>query len=329
MLKRITQPKLARKREPYGLCAKPTPKKAILHAPLTKKGVRSGCHTLLTCNVTQNGTEGVATQGPCGEVGCERLDSITTILTKRTGDTPHLGGDPLPTPTHTSGDTETLDYDAEALWPSGVAFSVDEIDNDKTDTFAPFLRDKTCRDVPPNGPDDFLSKIHFEGDESFQNELRTLCSEYADIFSDKLAPQAAALKPFEINLPKQRWVVPSNRTPVRPQSSKKEDYLRTSIEEMLEDAMIERADAAYYSHPVMVNKSADTYRTCIDYRPLIECIELAYFPLPNIKHFFERIGNKKPDTFGVMDLIAGYHQAPLYPPHRIYTAFACFMGCSN
>ena len=81
--------------------------------------------------------------------------------------------------------------------------------------------------------------VHFEGDESFHNESRTLCSEYADIFSDKLAPQAAALKPFEINLPKQKWEVPSNRTPVRPQSSKKEHYLRTSVEEMLEDGVIE------------------------------------------------------------------------------------------
>ena len=92
--------------------------------------------------------------------------------------------------------------------------------------------------------------------------------------------------------------------------------------------MIERSDPAYYSHLVMVNKSADTYRTCIDHRSLNECIEPASFPLPNIKHLFERIGNKKPDIFGVIDLTAGYHQAPLYAPHRIYTAFMhlCFMG---
>ena len=95
---------------------------------------------------------------------------------------------------------------------------------------------------------------------------------------------------------------------------------------MFEDGAIERSGAAYYSHPVMVNKSADTYRTCTDYRALNECIEPASFPLPNIKHLFERIGNKKPDIFGAMDFTAGYHHAPLYKPHRIYTAFICFMG---
>ena len=92
----------------------------------------------------------------------------------------------------------------EAVWPSGVALSVDEIDDDNTGTPTPFLRDETCRNVPPNGPDDFMSQIHFEGDESFQKDLRTLCSEFADIFSGKLAPQAAHLKPFEIKLPRQK-----------------------------------------------------------------------------------------------------------------------------
>ena len=54
--------------------------------------------------------EGVATQNSCGDVGCERLDSVTPILTKRTGDTPHLGGDQIPTLTHSFGDSDTPDY---------------------------------------------------------------------------------------------------------------------------------------------------------------------------------------------------------------------------
>ena len=73
-------------------------------------------------------------------------------------------------------------------------------------------------------------------------------------------------------------------------------------------------------------ESPREFRTCIDYRPLNKCLKPASFPLPNIKHLFERIGNKKPDIFGVMDLTAGYHQAPLHPAHRIFTAFVCFAG---
>ena len=135
--------------------------------------------------------EGVATQDPCGVVGCERLNSVTTILAKRTGDTPHLGGDQIPTPTNTSEDSDTLDYVTEPLWPSGVALSVEEIDDGKIDTFAPFLAEKPSQDDLPRGPEDFLNEITFEGDENFQRKLRELCSEYSDIFSDQLAEKPA------------------------------------------------------------------------------------------------------------------------------------------
>ena len=104
MLKGVTKTTLALIREPIGLCPKPTPKKAILHAPLTEEVVGSGCHATFTCSVTQVGSEGVMTQSPCGDVGCERLDSFTTRLAKRTGDTPHLDGDSISTLTHTSGE---------------------------------------------------------------------------------------------------------------------------------------------------------------------------------------------------------------------------------
>ena len=95
---------------------------------------------------------------------------------------------------------------------------------------------------------------------------------------------------------------------------------------MLASGVIERSDAAYYSHPVIVTKSPGKFRTCIDYRPLNKYLTPTSFPLPNIKHLFERIGNKKPDVFGVMDLTAGYQQAPLHPSHRIFTAIICFAG---
>ena len=189
------------------------------------------------------------------------------------------------------------------------------IDDGKIDTFAPFLAEKPSQDDLPKGPEDFLKEITFEGDESFQRKLRELCSEYSDIFSDQLAEKPASLKPFEINIPLELWEIDENRTPVRPQSSTKEVALKENLDEMLASGVIERSDAAYYSHPVIVTKSPGKFRTCIDYRPLNKCLTPASFPLPNIKNLFERIGNKKPDIFGMMDLTAGYHQAPLHPSH--------------
>jgi hypothetical protein len=39
-----------------------------------------------------------------------------------------------------------------------------------------------------------------------------------------------------------------------------------------------------------------------------------------------RLGAQKADTFGVIDLTSGYHQAPISMATRIYTAFITFMG---
>ena len=40
--------------------------------------------------------------------------------------------------------------------PSGIVISFDEIDNEKTYTFYPFLSDRIQQVAPPIGPEDFL-----------------------------------------------------------------------------------------------------------------------------------------------------------------------------
>ena len=301
--------------------------KGILHAPLDRKRHVSCLHAMpMTTICSQVESDEVITGRNCGSECCELKNSVTAVQATHTGDTPHLGGDTIPTLSDAPENLVVEGYDTAAAWPSGIALPVDEIDNEKTDTFGPFLFDKTCQDVPPERPQDFLSQITFEGDESLQRDLRVLCLKYKDIFNDELAPEPASIKPFRLDVDRQKWERTCNRGPVRPQSSKKEVGIEKALKEMLASGVIERSDAVYYSHPVIVNKTADTYRFCIDYRGLNECIEPASFPLPNIKNLFERIGNRRPDTFGVMDLTSGYHQAPLYAPHRIFTAFLCFAG---
>ena len=109
----------SKKRETYGVQEYPYKKSVLLGQSSSKSNV-SCVHTISTCNDTQMEIEGVATQDSCGVVGCERLNSVTPILADYTGDTPHLGGDPIPTPTDTSEDSDTPDYVTKLSWPSGV-----------------------------------------------------------------------------------------------------------------------------------------------------------------------------------------------------------------
>jgi hypothetical protein len=64
---------------------------------------------------------------------------------------------------------------------------------------------------------------------------------------------------------------------------------------------------------------------CIDYRSLNDCTQSASWPIPNIKEMFARLRTHHSDTFGVMDLTAGYHQAPVSLGTR-YFSFYLFCG---
>ena len=263
------------------------------------------------------------------EAGCERgravHGSIVHPELTRDGDTPPEDGLDYIPPTPGFLNDET--HDTLGHSPSVVIISNDEIDSEKTDTFGPFLQG-TSPDLPPdsNGSEKFLDEITFVGMEDQIIAMKLLCLEFRDLFSNKIATLPAKLDPFRLDVREQEWEISANRTPVRPQSSRKEIEIKKALDEMLSLGIIESSSAVYYSHPVVVQKTADTYRFCIDYRLLNACMQPASFPLPNIRGLFERIGRHQADIFGVMDLTAGYHQAPLYEPHRHFTAFICYTG---
>ena len=108
---------------------------------------------------------------------------------------------------------------------------------------------------------DVISRITFGGSEALQTACRALCTEFIDIFQDEVAREPARIPPFDIDHKAAQWKVPGNRTPLRPQSSQKEDLIRIGV--------VEKSNAVYYSHPVVVQKSPGQYRVCIDFRPRV------------------------------------------------------------
>ena len=95
---------------------------------------------------------------------------------------------------------------------------------------------------------------------------------------------------------------------------------------MLISGVIEESDAVYYSHPVIVQRTADLFRFCIGYRNLNKCTQASSWQLLNIRALFERIVHQQPDIFGVMDLASDYHQAPMDQVSKVLTAYICYCG---
>ena len=90
--------------------------------------------------------------------------------------------------------------------------------------------------------------------------------------------------------------------------------------------IIEKSQASYYSQVMLTPKPNGTWRFCVDYRQLNDATASASWPIPNIANLLGRLGRSKADTFGVMDLTSGYHQAPITLACRIFTAFITFAG---
>ena len=73
------------------------------------------------------------------------------------------------------------------------------MDHDKTDTFKPWSTAYSDTDI--------LSLIHLSGDEDLQSRLRTLCTEFADIFSNELPKEPAdiLIPPFNLIVDDAKW----------------------------------------------------------------------------------------------------------------------------
>ena len=168
--------------------------------------------------------------------------------------------------------------------------------------------------------------LNFGGSEALQSACRALCTEFIDIFQDEVAHELARIPPFDIDHKAAQWEVPGNRTPLRLQSSQKEEAIHNNLRDLIRIGVVEKSSAVYCSYPVVVQKSPGQYFVCIDFRPLYNCTESASWPLPNIPAMFERIGARRSDIFGVMDLMSGYHQASITASAKILTAFICFSG---
>ena len=168
--------------------------------------------------------------------------------------------------------------------------------------------------------------IKIEGSPTQISDIKAICIKRKKLFKNELGPEPARVPPFNLNVDHAKWRTFKNRIAPRIQSLRKQMEIRKQIETMLRAGIIKKSDASYYSQVILALKPDGTFRFCIDYRNLNDATESASWPIPNIRQMLGRLGQHKADTFGVIDLTAGYHQAPLTKRTEPYTAFITFMG---
>ena len=118
-------------------------------------------------------------------------------------------------PSETGTKVHTVTLNTASVVPCEINLNGDEIDDDKTDAFGPFLS-ALRRDPTPTGrTNGVISTITFGGSEALQLAYRALCTEFFDNFQDKVARELARIPPFDIDHKTAQCKVPRNRTPLQ------------------------------------------------------------------------------------------------------------------
>lgn len=115
----------------------------------------------------------------------------------------------------------------------------------------------------------------------------------------------------------------TNSPPIKSRYYPVSNFLQKKIDEevtkMLELGVIERSNSGWSSPVLMVPKSNNEYRLCIDYRKLNSVTEKCAYPLPYMNSILDRLGNARYLTS--LDIKSAYWQIKMSEQSKRYTAF--------
>ena len=222
----------------------------------------------------------------------------------------------------------TDSYVVNAIYSKDEFLDIED-DSDNIDMFigeSPY--DRLCSSTTLSNDIESLKSIIIEGNEMFQTRANLLVTEYASRFKSSLTSEAARLKPFDLELePGSIWYTNrQNKLPNRLQSKNKREATREFVKNALATGLIEPSQSESWSQILLTPKSNGKWRFCVDYRFLNKETKSMGWPLPNIKQMLERIGEKKPKYFAVLDLTQGYYQMAISKKSRALTAFRTSEG---
>ena len=178
------------------------------------------------------------------------------------------------------------------------------------------------RMLPGQTNDDFT----IGGSANLQQRIRTLLTDYVDIFSFNVKGKAMSVPPMEFTVDATRWEAPANRLPSRHISVEKHAALNKMIDDLLDLEVIQPSRATAWSQVHLVRKPSNGWRFTVDFRNLNKVISNEGWQIPNMKEMIERIGSLRPSRFAIADLTSGFFQMPLNETCRPFTAFITFRG---
>jgi len=144
----------------------------------------------------------------------------------------------------------------------------------------------------PETPDEIIAMITFAGSPELQEQLRSLCREYFDIFSTSVRSVPAQVDPMVIEIDRTKWEVPRNNLPPR----------HPHADQQTVEARRHRGIAGQRVEPSSpLPKGDGQWRLTLDFVPFSAATK-------GLEGW--RLGTMTPTCFGLLDFTVGYHQTP-------------------
>jgi hypothetical protein len=124
------------------------------------------------------------------------------------------------------------------------------------------------RILPGKTNDDFTIGGYID----LQQRIRTLLTDYADIFSFNVKGKAISVPPMEFPIDAARWEAPANRLPSRHIYVEKHAALNKMIDDLLDLEVIQPFRATAWSQVHLVRKAFNGGRFMVDFRNLNKVI---------------------------------------------------------
>jgi hypothetical protein len=163
--------------------------------------------------------------------------------------------------------------------------------------------------------------VGLDGSEERRRALTNLLSEYTDIISTG-SHDLGRTKLVE------HTIDTGNATPLRSGlrrvSFHERDIVKSEVDKMLHNGIIERSNSPWASPVVLVRKKDESIRFCIDYRRLNTVTKKDAYPLPRIDDTLESLSGAT--CFSTIDLAAGYWQVEMAEMDKAKTAFVSHVG---